>query len=259
MSYAPFIGITDFTESEQVTNMWQVLGSAGSKRMLGVGVMMSYETLHSIPNEWDKVFPPKEDIEKIFFLDAWDDGVYNCLHYADYKAKPDLCGSLQKAIKYGGMGLRALQLDMTWPAPEDIANALHISRRHMQVILQVGAKAMEAVDNDPKKVVAKLADYEGVIARVLLDKSMGRGLGMDAKALLPYIEAIDDHFGSTLGIVVAGGLGPSTMRLVEPIVERYPNVSIDAQGRLRPSGNALDPIDWEMAKEYLRQAAAMLG
>ncbi len=61
-----------------------------------------------------------------------------------------------------------------------------------------------------------------------------------------------------MGIVVAGGLGPYTVRLVEPLLAEFPNISIDAQGQLRESGNALDPIDWDRAETYITRAVALL-
>ena len=77
---------------------------------------------------------------------------------------------------------------------------------------------------------------------------------MDADELLPYLRAIATQF-PWLQLAVAGGLG--RMSLVEPIVREFPDISIDAQGRLRPSGSALDPIDWGMAETYLREASAL--
>ncbi len=52
------------------------------------------------------------------------------------------------------------------------------------------------------------------------------------------------------------------MHLAELVVrdlsrEQIP-VSFDAQSKLRPSGDAMDPIDWDMAETYLRNAAALL-
>lgn len=63
---------------------------------------------------------------------------------------------------------------------------------------------------------------------------------------------------SGLGIVATGGLGPEGIGLVEPLVEEFPDISINAQGRLRPSGSALDPIDWDVAKTYLVRALELL-
>jgi len=47
---------------------------------------------------------------------------------------------------------------------------------------------------------------------------------------------------------------PTSMNLLMPIVQEYHSISIDAQGKLRPSGSALDPIDWDMAETYLINA-----
>lgn len=248
----PYIGITDFTNFEQVQEMSRVFSThcpQESNRILHVGVMMSYKTLHNVPSKWQNAFPPKDRIASIFSSDE----AYNCLHYADYDNNPDLWKSLATAISYGGIGIHALQLDMIWPDPSEIANGVHTSRKQIEVILQIGKNALEEVDNNPQRVVERLGNYEGVIHRVLLDKSMGKGLGMDADGLIPFARVIRESF-PTLGIGAAGGLGPETIRLVEPLVAVFPDLSIDAQGRLRPSGNALDPIDWNMARDYLVKA-----
>lgn len=254
----PYIGITDFTKKEEVWNMVNVFNNnfhSRFKRRLHVGVMMSYKTLNGIPTKWSNAFPPNHVVADIFVSPR---EVYNCLHYADYDRSVGFANDLTRAIKLGGFLLDAVQLDMVWPDPREIGEALTESLIPIEVILQVGKNAMEEVDNDPEAVVKKLESYEGVFHRVLLDKSMGKGLGMDANALLPYARLIKQHFPK-IGIGVAGGLGPNTMELVRPIVEEFPEVSIDAQGRLRPSGNALDPIDWDMAKVYLEKAIKMFS
>ena len=249
----PYIGITDFTNFEQVTKMLEVFQRhkpSGSQRILHVGVMMSYKTLNSIETKWSKAFPPKEMIADIFR--PGDEEVYYCLHYADYDHNTGFA-DLARGIEYAGPWVNAVQLDMSWPDPEVVASGVHTSRRQIEVILQVGKNAIEEANNDPVEVVRRLEDYDGVIHRVLLDKSMGRGLGMDANGLIPFARAIRERF-PMLGLVVAGGLGPETIQLVEPLVAVFPDVSIDAQGQLRPSGNALDPINWDMAGNYLIKA-----
>lgn len=211
--------------------------------------MMSYKTLNGLPTKWLDVFPPKEKISSVFASDE----TYNCLHYADYDNDPELWKSLTRAISFGGMGIHALQLDMIWPEPSQIANAVHALRKQIEVILQVGKNALAEVNDDPEAVVEKLRDYNGVIQRVLLDKSMGRGIGMDAQVLLPFARAIKESLPS-IGLGAAGGLGPKTVSKILPLIEEIPDISFDAQGQLRPSGNALDPIDWSFAEEYLIQA-----
>jgi hypothetical protein len=253
----PYIGITDFMSFMQAQEMLKVFTAnqpQDSPRKLHVGVMMSYKTLHGIPSKWQNVFPSKETIADIFSSDE----TYNCLHYADYDNNPDLWKSISEAISYGGIGIRAMQLDMIWPDPGQIAHGVHTSRKRIEVILQIGKNALEEAHNDPRVVVEKLGNYEGVINRVLLDKSMGKGLGMNANDLLPFAFAIRENF-PMLGIGAAGGLGPDSIQLVEPLVKALPDLSIDAQGQLRPSGNALDPIDWEMAGTYLVKALQLFS
>jgi len=251
----PYIGIADFTSFGQVREMLSVFNchlSKGSSRQLHVGVMMSYKTFCGIPSKWRDVFPPKGQIPEIFNSNQ----VYNCLHYVDYDDKTDF-RILSQAILYGGTNIHAIQLDMVWPDPGMIASGVHASRKHVEVILQIGKNALEQADNDPQVVVEKLRDYEDVIHRVLLDKSMGRGIGLDAQSLLPFARAIRKNFPQ-MGIGAAGGLGPDTMHLIEPFIEEFPDISIDAQSKLRLSGNALDPISWGMARRYLAKALEVL-
>jgi hypothetical protein len=251
----PYIGITDFMTCAQVERMLTVFKAnlrQGQRRRLHVGVMMSRKTLYGLETKWSEAFPPKELIADIFGSDE----TLNCLHYADYDAI-DVSQSLTQAISFGGKGINALQLDMIWPNPEHVAKAVQSSSKDLEIILQVGKNAIEQADNDPKKIVSRIHEYIGVANHVLLDKSMGKGLGMDAAGLIPFACAIRDAFPD-LGIVAAGGLGPESVGLVEPLVREFPDISIDAQGKLRPSGSALDPIDWDMAEIYLIKALGLL-
>lgn len=237
-----------------------------SIRRLHVGVMMSRKTLFGEPTKWENVFPKPEELQNIFQytddIDALDyrdriSDVMFCLHYADYERPQNLLIDLMCAIERSGNCQTAIQLDMIWPEPAAIASANDFSRNNMEVILQVGKNALEKANNDPREVIERLQDYKTVITHVLLDKSMGKGIGMDAQGLLPFARAIQENFPE-LGLVVAGGLGPSTMDLVQPILTEFPDVSIDAQGKLRPSGDALDPIDWDLAETYLIEALQLL-
>ena len=260
MDLCPYVGITDFTNFDQVKMMLEVLQQyrqPESQRVLHVGVMMSFKTLNGLETKWATAFPPKEGIAGIFSSTEHADGLYYCLHYADYDhfTKSE---DLARGVEYAGQWMNALQLDMPWPDPIMVECGVRASRKQFEVILQIGKNAIEEADNDPAKVVERLEDYSGLIHRVLLDKSMGRGLGMDAVGLIPFASAIRERFPD-LGLVVAGGLGPDSLNLVEPLVKIFPDLSIDAQGKLRPSGNALDPIDWGMAGKYLSRALELLG
>jgi len=254
--YKPYIGITDFMTYKQVTQMLTVFNthrSLESQRKLHVGVMMSYKTLHGIETKWSQAFPPKETIAEIFSSKE----TVNCLHYADYDNDPEFVNSLSQAIFWGGTGINAIQLDMVWPDPKQVEKVIRASGKSLDIILQVNTKALEHVNNDPSKLVERIKRWEGLTTYILLDKSMGKGLGMDANGLIPFAQAIQDYFPD-IGIVAAGGLGPDTLHLVSSLVEMFPDISIDAQGKLRPSGNALDPVDFGLAGAYLKKALMFL-
>lgn len=251
----PYIGITDFMTFEQVQRMLATFNAnlrPEQNRRLHVGVMMSHKTLHGLETRWKDAFPPKESIAEIFGSPE----AMNCLHYADHEGV-DVFNSLSQAIAFGGDGMNALQLDMTWPHPRHTEEAIQQSGKSLEVILQVGTMAIKAANNDPQKVVDELRAYRGMIDYVLLDKSMGKGLSMYATGLAPFAFAIREAFPG-LGIAVAGGLGPDSIGIVEPISREFPDISIDAQSKLRPSGDALDPIDWDMAETYLVRALELL-
>lgn len=256
----PYIGITDFTDYSQVQAMLQVFEQHRkpcSARRLHVGVMMSYKTLYGIPTKWMDFWAPKETLPKIF----QPGDAYNCLHFADYENNPGLSRSLSYAIWLSGPDIHGLQLDMIWPDPTKIAQAVRARRKPVEVILQIGENALQAVGNDPRVLVEKLHYYvdDAIIQRVLLDKSMGGGLGMSASELLPFARAIREHF-PTLGLVFAGGLGPKDedIGLVKPLIEEFPDASIDAQNKLKPHRDPFEPTDWHMAEAYLIKALELL-
>lgn len=259
MPKAPYVGITDFIDGEQAVRMKRAFDAhrkPGSDRRLHIGVMMSRKTMLGEPTKWAKAFPPKEKVTDIFCLDG--DDVMNCLHYADSEHDPELGKHLCQAIGYGGIGIDAVQLDLVWPEPNEVWKGLHTSRKHLYAILQVRSEALELVNDDPDGLVGMLTEYADTVTHVLLDKSAGSGKTMNAQELLPFVRAIRERLPH-LGVVVAGGLGPDTLHLLDPIVAEFPDVSIDAQGRLRPTHNSLDPVDWDMAEAYLTRALGKLS
>ncbi len=247
----PYIGICDFETSEQImhfSKMMSARSSLLSDRLMMAGVMISRKTLNGIPSKWAAVWPPKEKLCDIF---ARHHRALNCLHYADFDGK-DVLVNLILACTFGGPNLDALQIDMIWPDREALWDFRDI-RSDLKIVLQVNSRAMALQDDDPEKVALLIEQYSPAINYVLLDKSMGRGRGMDAGALLPYCRAIRTCTPE-IGLAVAGGLGPDSLHLLGPIIEEFPDVSIDAQGQLRKSGSSLDPIDWSRAEKYLHDA-----
>ncbi len=254
----PYIGITDFTSHEQVGPMVDVLRKhrkSGFDRMLHIGVMMSYNTLNGKPSRFTGIFPAKETVESIFARYIKSNDIYYCLHYADYHNRT-CSDDLERAITFGGPNLDAIQLDMIWPHDSMISRALR-SRPGTEVILQVGKQALDLCEGSPTSLVERLYHYIYTVDRVLLDLSMGHGVPLDAEKLLPYIDLIRYHF-PRIGICIAGGLGPGQVHLIRDVIAKYPDISIDAQSKLRASGSLMDPIDWDLACQYLEEFLPIL-
>jgi hypothetical protein len=252
----PYVGICDFTSKEEILRMADVVRKyrkGGSKRKLMAGVMMSYKTLNNLPTKWANIFPRSETIKDIFVSDPV---VLNTLHYADYEGV-DVLDSLLRATEFGGPSMNALQLDMVWPS-EVVLRDYKKHYPQVPIILQINNVSLQQVGDLAIKLAGKLIRYAGIVDYMLLDKSMGRGVPMDESILREYIRGLMVYgHHSRFGLAVAGGLGPYTMHHVEKIARDYPWISLDAQGQLRTSGNAMDPIDWGMAEQYLYQSLSM--
>lgn len=249
-------------------------------RKVMIGVMT-----HPIVLDPDLPIPQKvrEDVSKEFpapekmaggFTD--DPDVLNTIHIADLygpegpgKAKeaPNVFKNLELCVKHGGEYLHAIQLDITWPQPNEIKK---FQEKHptILIILQVGKSALEEVNSDPQKVVDQLREYGDSIDHVLLDMSMGKGKGMEAGGLLPLLRIIQKELPD-LGLAVAGGLGPDRENLLElkSIAKEFPDISFDAQGNVKTKDAPRDkfghlvsthPADPGRSKEYIKESCTMV-
>lgn len=245
----PYIGVTDFTTREQVLDVQKLIPDTINHR-LHVGAMISYKTLCHIPTEsgWEKIWLNERKLRELFVRDK---SVFNVLHYADYEDKSDV-SHLISATMMAGEGLEGLQLDMKWPLPSMISQYKSVMG-HIKVIVQVSSAAMqESIDWE-----RDLAAYEGLADYILLDSGMGRGKTFTPDYMLHNIAVALKYFDQDQ-IAVAGGLGPETYLNAKPILELYPQISCDAQGRLRHSGNSKDPLDLELVKQYVQGICSLL-
>jgi len=251
----PYIGICDFPSGEQARKSASLFDELCPPTMadwkLMIGVMMSFKTMIGIESRWASVWPKKEDVANIFVEHPRS---FNTLHYADYAGLTNLT-DLNSAARWGGTNLHALQLDMVWPS-EKLVKAFRDANPGVQVVLQVNTNALSMMDDKPQLVVQKLKQYGNSVDCALLDKSHGKGIGLDAAGLLPFARSIIEKVPD-MGLSVAGGLGPGTTHLAEPILEFFPYTGIDAQGRLRSGWNSMNPIEWDRADQFLVEAVAM--
>lgn len=245
----PYIGVTDFTSHEQVLEAAAAIPT-GVNRRLHVGVMTSFKVLNNIPTSsgWENIWLSREQMHDVLRKDPT---VFNVIHYADYDDQTNLL-HLIAAIDRAGPGVEGLQLDMLWPVPSMLSQFKAIMP-HIKLIQQVSSKAIEQSGDWERDIAA----YEGVVDYILLDAGMGRGITFDPTQTINMISTALKYFDQDQ-IAVAGGLGPETYTNMKPILERWPNISCDAQGRLRPSHNAKDPLNMEYVTKYISGVCSLL-
>ena len=251
----PCISVTGFRRPSQVDAMRQTFVGAGGfmlGRRLGVGVMTSHSVLHGIFSPWNDAFPRLNEIAGLLQKHL---ALFNVLHYAD-EYNRQVLENLLDLTPHAGPNLHAIQLDMAWPSHTDI-KTYRVWHPRIEVIIQVGGKALDLVERAPAKLVEKLRRYESSINAVSLEQSTGTGKDLNATELLPFVHAIKEHLPH-LHLVVAGDLGPKTLHLLEPFARLFPDISTDAQGQRRTSTSAKDRIEWDMAEAYLKENIHLL-
>jgi hypothetical protein len=253
-------------------------------RKVMIGVMASP---YSLTHEDGDDMPARDEIASAF---TDDPDVLNTVHYADLYGKdweprkggeaPDLLKNLELCVHYGGENLHALQLDVTWPKPEELKE-FKLKHPNIEIILQLGKFAFSEMNDDPQDIADKLKEYGDSIDYALLDLSMGKGrkmTEMDVLNLQRLLGVIQFKLPN-LGLAVAGGLGPNIesgdqskesvdqMYALRRIAAEFPNISIDAQGGLKtddaprgPSGHfdATTPADLDKSIRYIKEASVIL-
>jgi hypothetical protein len=245
---APYIGVTGFMKKTEVSAALETLDRLpnASTHKLMVGVLASSKTLAGRSNKWPNRYPDVQDIAALFPLHR---RTVNLIHYAtdDRRALAD---QLEMLVHLGGKRLDGFQLNIRWPEPATI-----VVPPDLRIVLQLGRGALEESGNDPEFVAKCLDAYGGVITDVLVDASGGRGIPIDPGAAQAYVRAIGARH-PRLGIGVAGGLSSQTVGLLRPLAGLFPNLSVDAEGRLR---TAEDHLDIGAMKTYIAVANALLG
>ena len=250
----PYIGITGFTKQEEVVSALDIFPQ-NSNRKLMVGALATYKSLRGIPMKprWAKQTPNPEAIRSIFLN---DERVVNLVHFSTEEGQEGLVlADMLRIHELAGANFHGFQLNVAWPQINQLDEYRAAMGRDYRIVLQLGQKAVEAVGGTTQGVVEMLCRYAGIVDDVLLDPSGGLGKPFDPERAREFLSAIAER-GWNLGFGVAGGLGPDSLNLVEPLVAEFPNLSIDAQGRLR---NTENDLDMEAAKIYLARALQMFS
>ncbi len=245
----PYIGITGFTKKDEVTSAL-VAYPENHERLLMVGVLASYKTLRDIAltQKWQDRYPNPVNISTLF---TDDPRVLNLVHFnTEAGQESSVLADMIRIHNIAGPNFHGFQLNMAWPEIRQLDEYRMAFGFIPRIVLQLGRRAMEIAGNTPQGVTDMLYNYVGLIDDVLFDPSGGRGQPFDTERANQFLSAIADK-GWGLGLGVAGGLGPDSLYLVEPLLKKFPNLSFDAEGLLRNPNNDLNP---QSVKAYIRKA-----
>ncbi|MBI1984885.1 MAG: hypothetical protein HYS60_02110 [Candidatus Wildermuthbacteria bacterium] len=215
-----------------------------------IGVLASLKTMRGIQNKWPNRYPAMDKIAGIFPDHPL---ALNLIHY-NTKEKDTLGDQLVAMTEFGGTNMHGFQLNIAWPSL-DVLREYRKEHATKQIVLQVGEHAFEMVNHSPEQLALRVAEYDGMVEYVLLDPSGGYGKPFDPALARDYLLALKaQNLG--MGFGVAGGLSPTTLDLVRPLAKEFPDLSIDAEGRLRTPE---DHLDLGVASDYLRVALSVFN
>lgn len=249
MNCKPYIGVTGFTTRQEVEEALSAM-PGNSQRLLMVGILASYKTLNGRAPGNPKRYPDIHAIKNIF---TDHPQALNLIHY-NTKETEDLMSQLNSLTEEGGSCLHGFQLNICWP-PDWQLIRFRENNPDMRIVLQISEKAFGAAEYSAKKLCSQINNYKDSITDVLLDSSGGTGKTLRPDFMNYYISAIRS-LCPNIGIGVAGGLSSNTPHLIEAVALHYPDVSIDAEGRLRNIAN--DTLEIESVKLYIKRSLSIL-
>jgi hypothetical protein len=253
----PYVGITGFMTTEEVNAVYaSIPPDLLRNRDLMVGVLVSSKTRDGGTNRHPKKYPKPPEWPEIFSLSH--EHLLGLVHYStDY---PQCLG--EEMIEVGERCCwthDGFQVNEAWPRPSALLGyRMHHAtmvfgspqdRQKVRVVLQFGDLALQAI-SDREDLTDRVAEYWklGAISDILIDPSGEKGLLFYPDQVRGYLRALQSRCPG-LGLGVAGGLSAETLLLVKPLIPEFPNLSIDAEGRLRDSVSG--DLDIKKATDYV--------
>jgi hypothetical protein len=238
----PYVGVTGFMNGFESYGVLDVV-PPDSEMLIMVGVLASLKTLRGIPHKRPNRYPKAENIKNIFPPHR---SAFNLIHYKTNELDT-LTAQLFAMTQWGGLHMHGFQLNIAWPSPKAL-ELYKLQYSSMQIVLQVGNHALEAIENSPKKLADKIVlEYANLVDYVLLDQSGGEGKMLNVGIARTYLEEL---YGKNLGMGfgVAGGLCAETLHRIEPLTKYFSSLCTDAEGRVR---NSDDTLNVSFARDYI--------
>lgn len=254
----PYTGIAGFASAAEVRAVAAdapTLSAFGTPqyghRKLAIGVLVSDRTFRGLPPKtFPERYPAIGDVRSI--IDAacephvhrapWQpetegeafDLKRRCLRLIHYHGPSEgLCARLDALCELAGPNLDGFQLNIAWPAAEEMRAWIQ-DHPAMRLVLQISNRMYANLAQMPSRLVDAIAkEYLPWCTDLLFDLSGGDGRRLDLERSEEALAALHAAFGERLGIGLAGGLDRQSVHDLGPFFDRWPDLSIDAEGRIR--------------------------
>lgn len=264
----PYIGISGVTNVEQQARLFNYFQEQGldQYRNLALGVKATHKTqILDTENKYGREWYPVGEEEFARALEPRSGSMNVAQMFLDpnYVDNPvyrkEFIGRIRRR---GAKWLEAMQFDMLpWDTDTTLLPFIEEVKREsgLKMLLQAHSEIMQSLG--PENIVRILGRYAGALDYILFDASHGKGVRLNTDALRPFLE---EAYGSeelqAVGIGVAGGLNSAVVSEDLPgLIQKYPTISWDAEGRLHPTNAAgLRPIGMDMAQSYIIASAEVL-
>ncbi len=252
-----YIGVTGIIKAAHSQMLLDLLPATPPCRLM-IGALATAKSVRGIAmrSYWQNQTPPLNELANVFVADP---RLLNLVHYSvshDIESTETL-QDLISLTSHAGDACHGFQINDCWPDIKILARYrdwLHLNdARARVIILQIPDEAVSEAGGTPSAVATRLKTYEPFIDGILLDPSGGRGRPFDTERARDFITSIRSS-GSTLGVGLAGGLGPDSLNLVAPLLKTYPELSFDAQGKIH--NNDGTPNE-DYMKLYVERAFAL--
>lgn len=269
----PYVGVSGIISPEMQSSLeviYDEVGLADKNRIMALGVKAVHKTQFlDVENKYGTDWYPvgedsfkhalrHDDLNQQTIAVAQTYLDVDHVDNADYRK-----AFIERISGRGGPWLQAVQFDMLpWHINNDTLYFLEELKTSygLDIFLQAHKNAMEELG--PRGVIRRLGLYANFVDYLLFDSSHGTGKRLDVSALKPFIaEAHSKLDLSRTGVAIAGGLDGQIVREDLPeLIDKYPNLSWDAEGKLHPiQPNGKKPLDVPTAHDYLRASSEILS
>lgn len=261
MRIKPYIGVTGIMCRNDYLHCAMPFNMGHFTHQLMAGILVSSKTKDGILNGYPKRYPPIESVKAL--IPGGIDSL-NLIHYNT--DNPDrLADEMAEVLSFCDERIDGFQLNVCWPEVSQFEEFYKKANRKTVIILQIGRHALEQVNFVPKLLIRKIrSGYLDFIHGILIDPSGGKDQAYEREGIRDYLaELYNADLRINIGIAggLHGGFCPNGRDnfldfALKPLAQMYPDLSIDAEGRLR---DADDNLDYQEVGKYIHESQAIFN